>query len=69
MTAILRQAQDGISQAVDYCMDLGTSYAIVTDGFPFLRQAKMVRSAPPLTNFLTNVNRFTHPTHRCVYLS
>jgi len=32
------------------------------------RQAKMVRSTPPLTNFLTNVNRFTHPTHRCVYL-
>ena len=29
---VLRPAQDGISQAVDYCMDLGTSYAIVTDG-------------------------------------
>lgn len=29
---VLRYAQDGISQAVDYCTDLGTSYAVVTDG-------------------------------------
>lgn len=29
---VLRHTQDGISQAVDYCTDLGTSYAIVTDG-------------------------------------
>jgi hypothetical protein len=29
---VLRPAMDGISQAMDYCADLGTAYAIVTDG-------------------------------------
>jgi predicted type IV restriction endonuclease len=29
---VLRHASDGVSQAIDYCTDLGTSYGIVTDG-------------------------------------
>jgi hypothetical protein len=29
---VLRHVSDGISQAIDYCTDLGTSYGVVTDG-------------------------------------